>query len=132
MFSSCAAVPASSSSVRQDCWSFPSMELPMADRAILQLFYVNVIRINQFRSFDLLLLTFRPFPSNIKNLVPRPQILVRLSVALQAPFHLKRRALLRQRHLIDPPMTRSAPHALLNMNPVIEIGVIGQIVHPRP
>src|SRR5882762_2336470 len=86
--SSCAAEPASSSSVRQGCWSFPSMELSMADRAISQLLRVNVVRINQFRTFDLLLLTFGPFPADVKNLIPRPQILVRLAMTIQTPFHL--------------------------------------------
>ena len=53
-------------------------------------------------------------------------------MALQAPFHLQRSVLPHQRHSIHRPVTRSATHALADMNAVIEVNVVGQIVDAGP
>src|SRR6185436_18334949 len=119
--SKCAELPASSSSVRQGCWSFPSMSLSMANRAIGQLVRVNVILFHQLQAFDYLFLSFRLLPGHVKHLVARPQILFRRAMTIQAPFHLQRRMLHHQRHLVHLPMTRRAADAFLNVNPMIEI-----------
>ena len=53
-------------------------------------------------------------------------------MAFQTPFHLQRRLLPGQRHLVHPAMTGFAAYALIHVNAVIEINEIRQIMHPRP
>src|SRR5439155_6877559 len=65
-------------------------------------------------------------PIHVKNLISRPQNALRIAMAVQAPFHLQCRRLKNQRHLIDLPMARRAAHALVRVNAVIEINVVGQ------
>ncbi len=50
----------------------------------------------------------------------------------QAPFHLQRRSLIRNGHLIYAAMTGGTAHSLVHMNAVIEISVIGKVVHSNP
>ena len=53
-------------------------------------------------------------------------------MTIQAPLHLQRRCLIRNRHLIDLSMTRRTTHTLVYMNAVIEIGEVRQVVHSNP
>lgn len=53
-------------------------------------------------------------------------------MALNTPFHLQRRDLCDERHLIHAPVARRAAHALRNMDRVIEIDEVRQIVNARP
>ena len=55
-----------------------------------------------------------------------------MSMAIQAPAHRHRLFLPGQGHLVDPPVTRHAAHALLNVNCVVEVDEVRQIVHPGP
>jgi len=72
------------------------------------------------------------FPVHIENLILRPQIRLRIPVALQAEIHVQRRGLEHQRHLIDWPVAGRAANSLIYMNAVIEINVVGQPVHFHP
>ena len=53
-------------------------------------------------------------------------------MALQAPFHLERILLINGWHIINLAMARGTPDAFGHMNAVIEIGILGQVVHPLP
>ena len=53
-------------------------------------------------------------------------------MAFKTPLHLQRRSLIGDGHLVHAPVTRRAPHALVNVNAVIEIGVIRQVVNSDP
>ena len=67
-----------------------------------------------------------------EDLVAWADKLLRGTVALDAPLHLQGILLEHQRHLIDTPVTRLAPHALLHVNAVIEVDEVRQVVHARP
>lgn len=60
------------------------------------------------------------------------QELLRLAMAIEAPFHLQRVLFIHQRHLVHRAMAAETADALGNMNAVIEINKIGQIVNPVP
>src|SRR5262249_58211885 len=59
-------------------------------------------------------------------------VALRVAVAVQAPFHVQRGLLPRQRHLVDRPVTGRAADALLDMDAVVEIGELGQVVDAHP
>lgn len=61
-----------------------------------------------------------------------PDELFRIAMTLEAPFHIERRYLISQRHQVNAPVTGRAAHALVHVNAVIEIGEVGQVVHPGP
>jgi hypothetical protein len=71
-------------------------------------------------------------PFHIKNLALIPHKSFGRAMAFETPFHLQCLGLINHRHLIDATMTGRAADALVHMNAVIEIDVVGQIVHPRP
>ena len=91
---------------------------------------IDVILGHQFCPFDLLVR--RRLPRHIENLVQRPDVLLRIAMAIETPFHVKRLRLSRQRHLINAPVTRGATHTFCDVNAMIELHVAGQIVNPRP
>ena len=70
--------------------------------------------------------------THIEDLISVPQIFFRSTMAVQAPLHLQRRGVVHQRHPVHRPMTGIAAHTFVDMNAVIEIGKVGQIVHPGP
>lgn len=53
-------------------------------------------------------------------------------MAIQTPAHGQRLAFGGEGHLINGTVTRRAAHAFADVNAVIEINVIGQIVHAIP
>src|SRR5688500_12115517 len=63
-------------------------------------------------------------PGHVEYFVARPQELLRLAMALQAPFHAQWRGLPRQRHLINAAVARHASHSLPDMDAVVELNEI--------
>jgi len=55
-----------------------------------------------------------------------------MTVAIETPFHLKILILISERHPIHRPVATRAPDALVYMDAVIEVNVIGEIVHAGP
>ena len=53
-------------------------------------------------------------------------------MATETPFHLQRRGLVCNRHLVDLPVTSRTTNALIYMDAVIEICKIRQVVHADP
>src|SRR5580704_8542603 len=69
---------------------------------------------------------------HVEHLIARTQILLRRSMATQAPLHLQRLLLIHERHLVDWTVTGVATYAFIDMNAVIEIDEVRKLVHPRP
>src|ERR1051326_8931592 len=63
---------------------------------------------------------------------PRPNVLLRIAMTVDAPFHLQRLLLPHERHAIHRPMAGRAPDPFVNVNAVVEVEEIGQVVHARP
>jgi hypothetical protein len=80
--------------------------------------------------FQLIEILWRPF--HVKDLVARSDEALRLAMTLDAPFHVERRDLIRERHQINSSVTRRAADSFVHVNAVIEINEVGQIVNPRP
>jgi hypothetical protein len=59
----------------------------------------------------------------------RPHVFLGLAMAAQAPLHLERDRLPRERHAVHPPVAAFAADPLIDVDAVIEIHEIGQIVH---
>lgn len=74
----------------------------------------------------------RRMPHGRRHLGLGPQILLRIAVAVQTPFHLKRLCLEDDGHLADLPMARGATDTLIDVGRMIEIGKIGKVVHLPP
>ena len=78
------------------------------------------------------LLIDRRFVSHPKHFLARAHVLLRMAVAVEAPFHLERGLLPGERHLVHGAVAGFAADALIDVDAVIEIGEIGQIMHARP
>ncbi len=78
------------------------------------------------------LLIWQLFPARIKNLLRRPQMLLRIAVAINAPAHLQIHHPHLQRHLPDIPVTSRAANTICDMHRVIKINIIRQIMYTRP
>src|SRR5215472_16841206 len=64
--------------------------------------------------------------------LPRPYILFRMPVTVQAPLHAQRSCLPRKGHLVHAAMAGFATHPFGDMNTVVEIHKIREVVNPRP
>ena len=67
-----------------------------------------------------------------EDLAARPDVFLRVAVAVEAPLHLQRVLLQHQRHLVDAPVAGLAADALLHVDAVVEVDEVGQVVHARP
>src|SRR5580700_8106144 len=70
--------------------------------------------------------------AHIEHLIPRPQIVLGRAMATQTPLHLQRLLLIHQRHPVNRTVAGVAPHALRDMNAVIEEYEVRKLVDPRP
>jgi hypothetical protein len=103
----------------------------MADRAVRQLpGWIDVVFHHQpAAEFSL---RNRRLPTHRKNFLTWAQVILRSTMAIQTPFHMKGSELPCQGHLIEPAMTRLASHSSVDMYAVIEINKIGRVVHAIP
>ena len=62
------------------------------------------------------------------TMLPRPQVRLRVAMAVEAPAHAELLGLVNLLHLIHPAMTSDAAHAAGDVGAVVEIDVIGQVV----
>ena len=53
-------------------------------------------------------------------------------MAFETPFHLQRRRLVNNRHLIDLAVTRRTADTFIHVNTVIEVDIIREVVHANP
>jgi hypothetical protein len=71
-------------------------------------------------------------PLHVEDLGFRADILLRLAVASEAPFHLERIFLVNGWHIVDLPMTGRAADAFRYVNTVIEVRKLWKIVDALP
>ncbi len=81
---------------------------------------------------DLSLCAISRSPFHVENFLFRSHKIFRTPMTLQTPFHLQRRGLRHDRHLIDSPVTGRATDAFVHMNRVIEVSEVGQVVNANP
>ncbi len=74
----------------------------------------------------------RRFPIHIENLVLGAKVWPGIAVAIQAPAHRERRSLKDKGHLIDRAMAGRAANALVDVDAVIKVDVVGQAMHFNP
>lgn len=91
---------------------------------------INVILSRKSSSFGQLIR--RQLPRHIKDLVARADVILRVPMAVEAPFHVKGLRFPRERHLIDAAVAGRAADPFGHVNAVIEVGVVRQIVHAIP
>src|ERR1700687_963265 len=91
---------------------------------------LNAISLNQLKPFLLLIRRWSPF--HVKNFLFRSHKIFRTPMTLQTPFHLQRRRLRHDRHLIDATMTGRATDAFVHMNRVIKVSEVGQVMDANP
>src|SRR5262245_31413149 len=102
--------------------------LPMARRAAreaLDAVFLHKLR-TEYRLRDRWAIAHR------EHLAPRPDEVLRVPMTTEAPLHLQRLDLPRQRHLIEPPVAAFASHALLDVDAVVEEHEVGKVVHAHP
>src|SRR3954464_9583326 len=72
-------------------------------------------------------------PAKIENRIAGwANVLGGIAMAIKAPFHLQRCMRVRQRHLIDRSMARSAANPFVDMNLVVEVNKVRKIVQLGP
>src|SRR5437879_12105701 len=71
-------------------------------------------------------------PAHVEHLVARPDVLLRMAMAVQAPFHQQRRHLVGERHFVDLPMAGDAANAFLDVDAMVEIDEAGDVVSELP
>jgi hypothetical protein len=104
--------------------------LTVACVAIRQSLRVDVVFADQ--SLTKCTLVWRRIVIHIDDFICGTQKVLRLSKANETPAHVKRLRFGRKRHPIDPAMTAFAGDALIHVDAVVEINVIGQIVNTCP
>ncbi len=72
------------------------------------------------------------FPIHVENLVLGAKVRLRIAMAIQAPAHGERRSLKDKGHLVDRTMAGRAANALVDVNAVIKVDVVGQAMHFNP
>ena len=68
----------------------------------------------------------------VKDLVVRPEIILRCPMTVKAPLHVERLGPPGDWHLIDRPMTSGTTDPFVNVNGMIEENEIREVIHPRP
>src|SRR5690606_40355803 len=69
---------------------------------------------------------------HVEDLTAGPELRRRVPVTLQAPAHGHGLRLERGRHLVDPAVAARATDAVVHVNAVIEVDVVGQVVDAVP
>ena len=84
------------------------------------------------QAFAQFFLVWRRLPRHVVDLVVWTEVILRSAMTIDAPSHVKRLGLPGERHLVDLPMTGGTAHAFGDVDAVVEVGEIGQIMHPIP
>jgi len=70
--------------------------------------------------------------AHVEHLLARTQILFRVAMAVEAEFHLQRRVLIHQGHLVNWTVAVVASHSFIDVDAVVEIYVVRHLVHASP
>src|SRR6187431_2211115 len=71
-------------------------------------------------------------PSHVRDLFDRPEVRLRIAMAVQAPAHAERLVLVNLFHLVDPAVTTHAADAAGHVGAVVEVGVVREVVDLHP
>ena len=71
-------------------------------------------------------------PRHIEDSILRPDVSLRVAMALQTPAHRERLLLTHQRHILHRPVTGGAANAVGDMDAVIKENVVRQAVYALP
>src|SRR5579863_8185216 len=91
---------------------------------------LNVILLDEL--FSKLFLVGRRLIGHAEHLVARSDIFLRIAMTIDAPVHVQRVFLVRERHLIDAAVAGGASDALVDVNTVIEVYKVRQVVDTGP
>ncbi len=94
------------------------------------LYVILRFQIHSFGDFRFCAIPRMPF--HVKDFLFRSHKIFRPPMTLQTPFHLQRRSLRHDRHLIDPAVAGRASDALVHMNRMIEVSEVRQVVNANP
>ena len=72
------------------------------------------------------------FPVEIENLIDRPQVFFRVSMAIQTPTHAQRFVLVHYIHVVHVAMTANTADPTVNVNRMVEIREIRYLMDPDP
>lgn len=74
----------------------------------------------------------RRLPLVIEYLIQWPNLFFGRTMAIEAPFHQQRAVLANKLHLVNPSVTTRTADALADMHSMIEIHMVGQLMHAVP
>src|SRR5262245_19624575 len=116
--------------IRQSSWA--PRASPVTSRTVGdRLHGVDVVLLHQLLPFRRLVVAPRR-PIHIEDLIARPDALGRVAMTIQTPFHVQRRDVPHQRHLIHATVAGRTADAFVDVNTVVEIDEVGQVVYARP
>src|SRR5438105_79017 len=101
----------------------------MAHAAVRELLMVHVVTSGQLHSG---LHLVGGLPLQVENLIAWTNEFLRLAMAIEAPFHVKRIGLAHQGHLVHGSVTRGAADAFVDVDAVVKKNEIRKVVNTRP
>ncbi len=120
------------------CWriNLPALfqrlaDLGLGELLLLRKIFVHVARLTVLR-YKLRRLNVLRFPIEIENLIIRPQIILRVSMAIQAPRHAVGLGDVNRRHVIDWSVATETADAPIHVRRVVVINVIDRAIEPHP
>ena len=66
------------------------------------------------------------------TLCARPEVVLRVAMALQAPFHVEGLGPPGERHLVDRSVAGGTAHSFVDVDAVVKKNEVGQVVDPVP
>ena len=120
------------------CWgsNLPALlqrlaDLRLGELLLLRKIFARVARLTVLRD-KLRRLNVLRFPIEIENLIIRPQIILGVSMAIQAPRHAVGLGDVNHRHVIDWSVATETADAPVHVRRVVVINVIDRAIEPHP
>src|SRR5260370_27503957 len=120
------------------CWrsNLPALFQRLADLGLSELFllrklFARVARLTVLRN-KLRRPNILRFPIEIENLIVRPQIILGVPMAIQAPRHAVGLGDVNHRHVIDLTVATETADAPVHVRRVVVINVIDRAIQPHP
>src|SRR5438552_14160835 len=120
------------------CWrsNLPALlqclaDLGLGELLLLRKIFERVARLTVLRD-KLRRLNVLRFPIEIENLIIRPQIILRVPMAFQAPRHAVGLGDVNHRHVIDGSVATETADAPIHVRRVVVINVIYRAIEPYP
>ena len=93
---------------------------------------VDIPLLLQLGSNLFLRLALGGFPVEIENLIDRPQVFFRVSMAIQTPTHAQRFVLVHHVHVVHFAMTANTADPTVNVNRMVEIREVRYLMDSDP